>query len=161
MLCPIHDMNNHLCPNSKETSGSLLAFRAIDTLKSQRPQHYAGHSSIRVFPKWNRNSINSANSGKVINQWNMNFAQFKDSDSHIFLAGTVAGLLHKRWLGGRFETFYCNDIFCHWIQRIQWKHLGKTQLGPVHHQDAIPLELLVMSRLKKKIIGSFMLKVWR
>ena len=38
------------------------------------------------------------------------------------------GLLHKRWLlAGRFEPFYCNDkYFCHWIQRIQWKHLGKT-----------------------------------
>ena len=32
------------------------------------------------------------------------------------LAG--AGLLHKRWLGGRFEPFYCDDkYFCHWIQQ--------------------------------------------
>ena len=31
--------------------------------------------------------------------------------------------------GGRFEPFYCTDsYFCQWIHRIQWKHLGKTQL---------------------------------
>ena len=30
---------------------------------------------------------------------------------------------------GQFEPFYCNDkYFSHWIQRIQWKHFGKTQL---------------------------------
>ena len=31
--------------------------------------------------------------------------------------------------GTRFTSFYCNDkYFCHSIQRIQWKHLGTTQL---------------------------------
>ena len=30
---------------------------------------------------------------------------------------------------GRFKPFYCSDkYFCHWIQRIQWEHLGKTPL---------------------------------
>ena len=34
-------------------------------------------------------SFNSANSGNLINHWSMNWAQFKDPISHVFLAGTV------------------------------------------------------------------------
>ena len=44
---------------------------------------------IGVFPKWIRNSLNSVNLGKLINHWNMNWTQFKDSVSHMCLAGTV------------------------------------------------------------------------
>ena len=40
------------------------------------------------------------------------------------------GILVSYIRGSRFETFYCNDkYFCHWIQRIQWKHLEKTQIS--------------------------------
>ena len=42
---------------------------------------------IGVFPKWNRNSLNSAN---LINHWNMIWAQFKNHVSHMCLTGTVA-----------------------------------------------------------------------
>ena len=29
----------------------------------------------------------------------------------------------------RFDPFYCDcKYFCHWIQRIHWKHLGKTPM---------------------------------
>ena len=71
---------------------------------------------IRVFPKWNRNSMNSVNSGHLIIHWSMNWSQFKHPVSHM-------------WLDGRFEPFYCSDKYCcPWIQRIQWKHLGKIQL---------------------------------
>ena len=48
-------------------------------LKVKLKSHYG------VFPKCNRNSLNSVNSGKLINQW----AQFKDPVSHMCLAGTV------------------------------------------------------------------------
>ena len=43
------------------------------------------------------------------------------------LAGAVVASLHKRWLGGKFQPFYCNKYFCRWIQRIQWKHLENLQ----------------------------------
>ena len=42
-----------------------------------------------VFPKSNRNSLNSLNSWNQINHVSMNWAQFKDPVSHMFLAGSV------------------------------------------------------------------------
>ena len=42
-----------------------------------------------VFPKWNRNSLNSANSGNLINHSSINRTQFKDPVSHMCLAGVV------------------------------------------------------------------------
>ena len=44
---------------------------------------------IGVFPKWNRNSLKPANSGNLINNGSMNWAQFKDPVSHMCLTGTV------------------------------------------------------------------------
>ena len=44
---------------------------------------------IGVFSKWNRNSLNLANSANLINHWSMNWAQFKDPASHLCLAGAV------------------------------------------------------------------------
>ena len=41
------------------------------------------------FTKWNRNSVNSANSRNLINHSSMNNSQFKDPVSHICLAGNV------------------------------------------------------------------------
>ena len=41
---------------------------------------------LQVLPKWNRNSLNSANR---INHINMNWAQIKDPVSHMCLAGAV------------------------------------------------------------------------
>ena len=118
-------------------------------------------SFIGIFAKWNRDSLNSANSGKLINHWSMNWAQFKDPVSHMCLAGTVVASwsFTQSWLGGRFELFNCNDkYFCHWIQWILWKHLGKTQLwGLVNyklnlftlqrHNDVVrPIEVLSLPR---------------
>ena len=34
-------------------------------------------------------SVNSANSGNLINHWSMNWAKFKDPVSHVCLAGAV------------------------------------------------------------------------
>ena len=42
-----------------------------------------------VFPKWNENSVNATNSGTLTNHYSMNQGQFKDSVSHMCLAGTV------------------------------------------------------------------------
>ena len=39
-----------------------------------------------VFPEWNENSVNSRN---LINHWNMNWVQFKDTTSHMCLSGVV------------------------------------------------------------------------
>ena len=83
-------------------------------------------SSIRVFPKWNRNSPNSSNSGNLMNHWCMNWSQFIDPDSNMCPAGTNGSILVSNTRGGKFESFYCNDkYFCNWIQQIQWKHLRK------------------------------------
>ena len=43
-------------------------------------------------------SVNSVNSGKVINHWSMNWSQFKDPVTYVLLVLLVhPGLLHKRW----------------------------------------------------------------
>ena len=44
---------------------------------------------IGVLPKRNGNSLNSANSGNLINHWSMTWEQFKDPISHMCLAHTV------------------------------------------------------------------------
>ena len=76
--------------------------------------------------------MNSANSGKLINQWSINWAQFKDPVSHMCLAGAVVACWPLAqevagWQG--FECFYWMTYFCHQIHWIQWKHLGKTQIA--------------------------------
>ena len=64
------------------------------------------------FPKWIRNSVNSANSGNPINHWSMNWAQLKDPICCLCLAG--AGLLHRRWQV--WIIFLKYNIFCHWLR---------------------------------------------
>ena len=42
--------------------------------------------------------------------------------------GILASYTRDGWVAG-WSPFYCNDkYFCHWIQRIHWKHVRKTQL---------------------------------
>ena len=43
---------------------------------------------IAVFPKWNRNSLNPANSENLIYYWSINWRRYKDPASHMCLAGT-------------------------------------------------------------------------
>ena len=52
-------------------------------------QYRRCHALIRVFPKWNRNSVNSANSRNVINHRSMKYNLFKDCVSRMCLIGTV------------------------------------------------------------------------
>ena len=81
--------------------------------------------NIAVFPKWNRKSVNSANSGNRINYWKMNLGQFKDPVFHMRLAGTVvASRSLKPEAAG----------FSHWIHWNQCKHLGKTLLCLFFHK---------------------------
>ena len=42
-----------------------------------------------VFPKWNRNSVNSVNWGNRINHLSMNWGEFKDPVFHMCLAAIV------------------------------------------------------------------------
>ena len=68
-----------------------------------------------VFPKWKRNSVNSANSGNQINHRNMNWAQFKDPVSHMCLAGAVVASwsLTPRggWVAGLIPFTVMTNIF--------------------------------------------------
>ena len=43
----------------------------------------------RVFPKWNRYSVNSVNLGNLINHCSINHDQFKDPVCYLCLAGAV------------------------------------------------------------------------
>ena len=80
---------------------------------------------IGVFPEYRGTFIEFRESE---NQWSMNWAQFKDPVSHTPLAGTAiaSGLLHKKWLSGQFEPFYCKDkYFCH---QILWNNQNTTNI---------------------------------
>ena len=55
--------------------------------------------------------MNSANSGNLVNHRSMIWAQFKVPISHMCLTAVAFCLWHKRWLGCRFEPFYCNDKY--------------------------------------------------
>ena len=80
-----------------------------------------------LFPKCNKNSVNSANSWNLINHWSMNWSQFKDPISHPFLAAAMitSWSLTQEVAG---SNLFDNKYFSHWIRRIQRKHLGKTQM---------------------------------
>ena len=85
------------CLIQKEAPGWFLFFFCFSFSKISSRLFKKGSSAgvpaswnveIGVFPKWNRNSLNSAN---LINHWSMNWAQFKNHVSHMCLTGTVAG----------------------------------------------------------------------
>ena len=68
-----------------------------------------------VFAKWIRNSVNSANSGNLINHWSINWGQFKDPLSYLRLDGAVVAswsLTQEVTGSNPFDDWY----FCHWIQ---------------------------------------------
>ena len=69
-----------------------------------------GNQTLEIFlngAEFSLNSVNSPNSRNLIYHWSMNWAQFKDSISHM--------------CPGLFNNF----CFCPSIRLIQWKHLGK------------------------------------
>ena len=70
LLCDIHSSKEVACPH----------------VFGGQASHWPPIWNIGVFPKWNRNSLNSAN---LINHLNMNWSQFKDPVSNICLVGTV------------------------------------------------------------------------
>ena len=81
------------------------------------------------------NSVNSANSENLRNHWSMNWVQYKDLLCYLCLCGLVVSSLSltQEILGSNptMLIFYFIS-FCHWIQRIQWKHLEKTPICSVH-----------------------------
>ena len=82
--------------------------------------------SIGFCPKWIRTFI-EFREFRESDHWNMNWVQFKDPVYHMCLASTVVA----SWFLTQEETGlnpFDNKYFYHWIQRIHWKHLGKTQL---------------------------------
>ena len=83
------------------------------------------------------NSVNSANSGNLINHWSMNWAQFKDPVSHMCFVWCCSGILVSHTRGSRFKSLNCSgEYFCHWIQ---WKHLEKRQYFTTIYEKFQPL----------------------
>ena len=79
---------------------------------------------IRGFPKWKGNSLNLGNSRNLINFWSMNWGHLKNHVCYLCVADSVV----TSWSLTQ-EVASSNNIFYkYWIQRIQWKHLRKTQL---------------------------------
>ena len=78
-------------------------------------------------------SLNSGNSENLRNHWSMNWVQYKDLLCYLCLCGLVVSSLSltQEILGSSptLLIFYFLYFLCHWIQRIQWKHLEKTPLG--------------------------------
>ena len=56
-------------------------------------------------------SVNSVNSGNLINHFSMNWAQFKDPVSHLCLCWCCGSILVSHTRRGRFKPFYCNDNY--------------------------------------------------
>ena len=72
-------------PENLALTKILQKFRRTSTsLHSYMHTIITGYNG--VFPKWNRNSVNS---GNLINHWSMNWAPFKDPVSHMCLTGAV------------------------------------------------------------------------
>ena len=79
-----------------------------------------------VFPKWKRNSLNSAN---LIYHRSMNCGKFKHPVSLMCLADTGSILVSYTGSGSvpgsNLFTVMTNILSIQWIQ---WKHLGKTRI---------------------------------
>ena len=71
---------------------------------------------IGVFPKWNRNSMNSAIPGNLINHWSMNWSRFKDPVSHMCLAGSVVASWFSTQETAGLNPFTVSSYFCDCIQ---------------------------------------------
>ena len=111
--------------------GQLLNITAANfgrRVSTQMIYRYVNRATLRigVFPRWIRNSVNSANSGNLINQWSMNWAL-----CYLCLAGAVVITLVSHSLTQ--EVAGLNNLLkikkkFNKTQRIQWKHLEITQL---------------------------------
>ena len=73
-----------------------------------------------VFPKWIRKSVNSAKSGKLINPWSINCAQFKDHLCYLCLACVaVASWSLKTYSHGAIFC-ECDCVFLHCMEWVVW-----------------------------------------
>ena len=97
-----------------------------------------------VFLKWKWKSANSKNS---INQWGMDWDQFKDPVYYLCLAGTVVAsdLFHKR-LQVQKIFFFCNNCF------IRFSELNENISGKLKWQVYLKHPLLLwLSWIDKKV----------
>ena len=78
-----------------------------------------------VFPKWGKTFTEFSEFKETDSHWSMYWAWFKDPVSHMCLAGAAVSYTKSGWVPC-LSPFTGMTIFCHWIQQIQWKHLGKT-----------------------------------
>ena len=80
-------------------------------------------SNIRTLEVFLNGAELCLNTGNLLTHWSVNWAQFQDPVSHMCLAGTVvASWFVTQEVAG--SSHFNNKYFCHWICRIQWKHLG-------------------------------------
>ena len=86
-----------------------------------------GVAAIRYYPhpaKKNGNSVNSANCWNLVDQWSMNWHQFKSLVSDLCLVCVVIVSWPLRQEVAGSNPF--DDKYFWW--QIQWKHLGKYQM---------------------------------
>ena len=84
-----------------------------------------------VFLKCNQNSVNSSNSGNLINHWSMNWDQFKDLVCYLCLTGAVVTSWPLTQEAVGLNNLFQIQYFCHWIRWIQCEHSGKTKIQPM------------------------------
>ena len=115
-----------------------LCFYAISTL-----------ISVEFFlngEEFSSNSVNSANSGNLINHWSMNWAQFKDPMSHMCLAGTMVAFwsFTQEVIGSK---PFNDNYFCHWIHwksfrknsNVLYNNLGISKFSSISFFDISPM----------------------
>ena len=85
-----------------------------------------------VFHKWDGNSVNSANSGNLINHWSMDWGQFKYPASELCLVGVVLASWSLTETGGRFEPFWWQIILVTEFSKIFRKNSDKDLSCIVH-----------------------------
>ena len=120
------------------------------------------HSHLHngVFPKWNRNSLNSANSGSLIYHWSMNWVQFKYPVFHKFFAGTmVASWSYTRggWVAGLNPFNVMRNIFVTEFSEFSENIQGKlkyytTQFWKYKHLSYSCTPLCVPVRLGQNLV---------
>ena len=106
---------------------SIYSFLGVDKITKTKTQNsliILGFSLNRA--ELSLNSANSANLENPRNHWSTNWVQCRDLLCYICLCGTVVSSLSltQEVKGLNIAILF----FRHWIQWIQWKHLGKTPL---------------------------------
>ena len=101
-----------------------VAWQTYSTKSIWRSSQFS-KNKLEFFLHWPELSLNS---GNLINHWNMNWAQFKDSAFHMWLAGTVVA----SWsLTQEVEGSSPFTVMKRFLV-TEFAEIGKTQM--IHHQ---------------------------